>query len=242
MGKYIPVKELVLSIFPKVIKEQVNFIHRHIYERDWKRAWYRAKAFIDFIFMMPNLVRSRVTMRGRYGYGLFLNLKPTYIPIALPYLKWDYERSCSDNVQCSRIIVGVTDNFLGDGWYPIQDEAPQYRWIANEADCYLNVVKPGLNILQLHVRQPLEAAQSQILRILINNKQVGKFSIPDKNWHTYHLPYSPSDNLTKVTLKVTPYIPAEAAAKEFDRGLQINEVSLLPEGSVFIRKVTDCFC
>jgi hypothetical protein len=235
MAKYFPIEELLFTVMPMALREQAGFIRRHIAEGDWARARRRVGALGAFLRMIPGVARHRLAAKGRYGYKVYLKLVPTFIPRALPYERWDYVRSGGEAAGPSRIIMGVTDDVLGDGWHSLCDDAPQYRWTVDEARCYLAVEKGVPSVLQLHVRQPFPRALPQTVTALVDGVEGGVATVSDAGWRALRFRCAPRGSVAEVVLRVAPCIPADTDAGLYDRGIQVNEVSLLPGGSPFIR-------
>lgn len=237
MMKYFPVEELFKNVLLKHLNEQLWLFNERLRRRDWRFAGNQIIAHLSILRFVLRALRFRLDNRGKLGYRLYEKLAPKYNPAALPYPRWDYSRPSEGCELPDRIIFGITDEILGDGWLPLDCEHfPQYRWMCNEAECFLKAEKDSESILQIHVRQPFKMGESQVLSVFMNGELIGKVEVPHGGWHTYQLACVPFTEEVKVSFTLDRYIPADPPSGRYDLGLQFNEVSLLPEGSSFARQ------
>lgn len=240
MMKYFPVEELVKRVLREYVYEQLVLLRERLRRRDWRLIFIQVITPLSVLRFVPRALLFRLGNRGRYGYRLYEKLVPKYNPEALSYLRWDYNKPSEGDELPSRIIFGITDKILGDGWFPLDcKSSPQYRWMCNEAECFLKAEKGKESNLQIHVRQPFELEERQILSVFLNGKWLGKIEVPHGGWRTYQLRCVPPLDKVRVSLVLDSYIPADPPAGRYDLGLQFNEISLLPEGSPFIREAIE---
>jgi hypothetical protein len=133
-------------------------------------------------------------------------------------------------------MMGIDDNLLGDGWYPLESSIPHCRWTCDEADCLLRAKKNVRSILQLHVRQPVKNMPSQDLKVYMGNEHVGDAVVEPGDWQTLHFSCTPGKKTEKFTFRLSRRIPVPRGRRCIDAGLQFNEVSILTEDSPLLRR------
>ena len=138
-----------------------------------------------------------------------------------------------------RLIVGVNDTALGEGWCPLTSSrnSPAFSWIGRSATCFLRVFHPGSHVLQLHVSHPLAALRPPRLRLFCNDRQVGDVEVKTYRgeWWTVQFPVELKKVTATVRLAVgNPHVREDSGVVA-ELGLQVNEVGLLPVGSALIR-------
>lgn len=238
MMKYFPVGELCARVLREFAYEQMQLFRGRLRRRDWRLLALQVLAPLFVLRFAPRALLFRLKNRKKFGYRLYERLEPVYHPASLPYPEWDYGRQTSGGDLPERILFGVNDDLLGDGWFPLECESyPQYRWMCNEADCLLRAVKGRRSVLQVHVRQPLWAEGDRILSVRLNGDCIGKVEVSCGEWHTFHLPCMPLAGEARVLFAADSYAPADPARGRYDLGLQFNEVGLLPEGSPLLRSI-----
>ena len=237
MIKYWPLEVLARSSLKKHLRQQLNALNDYLSRWKWEEAVACIRAHLAVIRYIPRAVRFRKKNRGKYGWALYERLVPITLPLSLPYLTWDYKRPSPGERFPERIIFGVSDGVLGDGWLPLDTGSyPQYRWMGDNADCFLGAKKGQKSIIQIHVSQSCDLGKPQKLSILMDGELLDEFEIPHGEWRTYQIKCVPPRDTVNVTFKLDSYLPADMLRGRYDQGLRFNEISLLPEGSPFIRR------
>lgn len=203
----------------------------------WRLLSAQVRAHLSAALSIPSACAFRARNRGRFGYRIFLACLPKYNPEALPYPIWDCRRPVPGDALPSRVVFGVSDAILGDGWLPL-DEAnyPQSRWMGDEAECFLKAEPGRPCVLQLHVRQECAFDPPQRLTVRLDGTALGTVEVPPGGWRTLQFPCVPARETATAAFSLDRITPADPPSGRFDLGLRFNEVSLLPEGSRLVRR------
>ncbi len=236
--KYFPPGQLLGWTLREHAYEQIVTALGRLRGRRWRLLSAQVRAHLSAALSIPSACAFRARNRGRFGYRIFLACIPKYSPEALPYPIWDYRKPVPGDALPSRVVFGVSDAILGDGWLPL-DEAnyPQSRWMGNEAECFLKAEPGRPCVLQLHVRQEHAFDPPQRLTVRLDGAELGTAGIAPGEWATLHCPCVPRGAVAAVTLSLDRWLPADPTAGRFDLGLRLDEVSLLPDDSPFLRRV-----
>lgn len=182
--------------------------------------------------------RSDSSTRARWWH--FVLPASAIAPSFVPYIDYDITQDESAATG-ARVLMGVSDSVLGEGWYPLSAASPTepaLRWMARTAACYLRVAHAGHHILQLHIRRPIDSAAPR-LDVRCNGKHAASVQIEpatsNDTWLTLQLPVYLDRASATVELYVEPTHVRERADGACDLGLGFNEVSILPPGSPFLR-------
>lgn len=133
----------------------------------------------------------------------------------------------------SRLIIGDRDEeFLGDGWYVVEDWPPRVRWTTHRATVYLRK-RPEAWTLGLALCRPFHDARVACGRVLLNGEVVGTFQLATPQFQdvTFPLPSgdADADRAVEVTIEVDdPIVPAQLGLSEDPRllGVAVREVWL----------------
>jgi GT2 family glycosyltransferase len=237
MLKYFPPGQLLGWTLREHAYEQILVALQRVKGRRWRFLSVQIRAHLSAAMSIPSALAFRWRNRGRHGYKSFLACLPKYNPEALPYPLWDYRGPVAGDALPSRIIFGVSDGILGDGWLPLDCERyPQSRWMGDEAECFLGAEPGTPSILQLHVCQPRPFEPPQELVVRLDGDEIGRVRIPHGGWRTLQFSGVPRRETATISFALDRWLPADPPKGRFDLGLRFNEVSLLPEGSPFIRR------
>ena len=146
-----------------------------------------------------------------------------------------------------RILMGVNDTVLGEGWYPRSSMphadtrhgiGPAYREFGKTATCYLRVRQPGNYHLQLQVCHPFSVLAQSRLRVFVDNVEIGDTTIDTfrGEWRTVRFPVIMNETTATVRLLVDCPLETERSGLDRDLGLRVNEVSLVSLDSPFSRE------
>jgi len=235
MLSYFPMRKVWPRIMSRIVRKELGTARHWLRCREWNRAWLQLKPFIDCLLRLPSTIRFRKLNPPHYS--VIKMLAHASEPDILPYFSWDYGRADRAKISQCRIIMGVNDNLLGDGWYPLELSSPQCRWTCNEADCFLSAHKDVRSILQLHVRQPIKNTSAQSLDVYMDNERIGDALIVAGDWQTHYFPCTPRKNVMEFTFKLGCNIPVKMGQRCIDAGLQFNEICILTEDSPFLRRM-----
>jgi hypothetical protein len=221
---------------PELLREQRREAAGEVRRGEWRSLAARLRACLSALRLLPRSLRFRLRFPASIARELYAGCVPAVQPAALPYPRWDYRRPAEGERLPRRILCGVNDRVLGDGWLPLDCRVfPQARWMGRDADCFMAAEKGARSVLQLHLFQPLDPGGPQVLTVAMDGERVGAFPVPRGEWTTLRIPCVPSGDAVLVSFSLDRHLPADLAAQRHDLGVQFNEVSLLPEGSPFIR-------
>ncbi|MDP8249012.1 MAG: glycosyltransferase family 2 protein [Candidatus Tritonobacter lacicola] len=233
--QYFSKRELLPIAIRKIVAKEVRITHHLLSRHEWYRAMLQVRAFVDALLAFPKILRWRIANISKYKGSCSRLLEPSYEPSILPYFSWDYERADRAEIQEDRIIMGVSDRLLGDGWYPLDLSPPQCRWMTVEADCFLRAEQGIPGIVQIHVRQPFRLRRAQRLDVFMDGVRIGSAVIRPGDWRTLHFGCVPSKDVARLAFRLDRVLPVDVDKGRPDLGLQFNEISLLRDGSPFLR-------
>ncbi len=224
---------------PALLVKEGKFLVGRIRRSDFSRVWLRLRAYWRTATGILSILRYRWS-RGRRPHPWWRFVVPaygnpdTFVP-RLDFRFVETEAEASTN----RLLIGVNDMALGEGWYPLTQSGtgPAFRWFGRSATCFLRVSHPGSYILQLHLSHPLTALRPPRLQVFCNGQEVGHLQVETYRgeWWTVHFPAELEKTTAALRLVVENPILREESGAYADLGLKVNEVSLLPAGSVLVR-------
>lgn len=231
--KFFP-NELLPRILPKIYYDETRQMINLLVAGKLAMVSAMLRALLSPLASLRNLLAFRRSMKGRFGYRALQGIRWGYDIDSLHPLPIDFRRPEEGEELPPRILMGVNDRLLGDGWYPLEGGCPKYRWTADAADCFLMAERDKPHVLQLHLRQPLEFKDSCRVTVWENGKRRKTLDFPTGEWCTLHVDLVPSTHRVRILLQAEELINRkETGGRDF--GFQCNEVSLLPEGSSLLR-------
>jgi hypothetical protein len=146
-----------------------------------------------------------------------------------------------------RVLMGVNDTALGQGWYPLvrpvpttlaEPEGPALRDFGSSATCFLRVARPGPHVVQVHVTQRPDATGARDLRVTCDGEPVGHADISAERraWRTLQFPVTLASDTATVELHVERPLLREETGAKLDYGMRVNEVSVLAPDSPLLRR------
>ncbi|HNT35927.1 MAG TPA: glycosyltransferase family 2 protein, partial [bacterium] len=244
-----------LSVFPRQFKRDAREALRLLRLGESRNTEVLLKALWQFLKMFPGLILYRLKNRwNRQHYSFLKMCVPTnQVPHFFPP-RQDYEllREKSDKAP-SRIMMGHSDDFLGEGWFPAESGyySEAVRWMSKSASAFLkSSPEAGRNrVLQLHVRCPHAFLSASVnsaskvfptLAVFVEGERVGEYPIGIE-WRTIQC--SLGDDLpdvVRVDLGCDPLLTAEHTGELRDVTVQLDEISLLDQDSPLLRRTVDC--
>ena len=133
-----------------------------------------------------------------------------------------------------RIIMGVNDEVLGEGWSQLIYESPRIRRMKERSVCFLKNEK-GFGYLQIHGLSD-SIPYKAWLEIIIEGRRVGRKELV-WGWNTYIVPLENDfqEGPVEVQLQIKPSNPK----LEINMGFGVNEIGLFPLGSPMLRWIED---
>ena len=133
-----------------------------------------------------------------------------------------------------RILVGVNDEMLGEGWSRLISDFPRIRRMAQSAVCFLRNEK-RFEYLQIHGLWDSNTLQPW-LEVAIEGQTAGRRKV-EMGWHTYIFPFENrlKEGPVELRLRINPSIHGIS----YEKGFAINEIGLFPLGSPILRWIED---
>lgn len=242
----------IISIFPRQIKRDAREALRLLRLGESRNTEVLLKAFWQFAKMLPGLVLYRLKNRWRKQHYDFLKMcAPTN---QVPHFfapRQDYELLAEKSEQVpSRIIMGYSDDYLGEGWFPAESGyyTEGVRWMSKRASVFLKASGGAKrnHFFQAHVRCPnaFLSASAQAgarpfptLTIYVEGERIDEFPV-GTDWRTIQFPlWDGLPEVVRVEFDAEPLFTAEQTGDLRDVTMQFDEISLLEERSPLIRRV-----
>ena len=221
-------------MLPKSLYSDFKSIYRHLRRKRLRLAYYRVKALLWNLIMLPDTLMRRVKIQMKR----VVRDKPTIfmlerveriIEAPLPNYHVQYEATADRNGLDSWVKMGENDTkHLGFGWYDLETWSQRnIRWTANYGIIFLK------NSLQGGKEKNLEIEAYSHLQteggVWINGRKVGEFVIKPGDWQRLCFNFRNQEQVLKVTIKPETFIP-ELALKVRDNrtlGIAISEIGIV---------------
>ncbi len=129
-----------------------------------------------------------------------------------------------------RILVGVNDEMLGEGWSRLISDFPKIRRMGQNAVCFLRNEK-RFEYLQIHGLWDSNTHKPW-LEVAIEGQTVGRRKV-EMGWHTYIFPFE--NRLKEGPVELCLRIDPSDHGSAFGKGFGVNEVGLFSLGSPLLR-------
>jgi GT2 family glycosyltransferase len=205
------------------------------------RTYIRAVAALPSALSYRRERRRHAARRSRWW--RFLTPSYGYFDISVPRLDFELVES-AEHATAGRVLMGIDDAAMGEGWYPLSDPAatrrtadcgPAFRGFGRAAGCFLRVPRPGPYVLQLHVSQPFAAIRAPLLEVRCEGVEVGRVRLDCEDWRTLRFPVEIRRETAAIVLRVDAPILREESGAPVDLGARVNEIALHGEGSPLLR-------
>ena len=230
-----------------LLATDVHFANRLRMGRANIKLW--LKVYARALAMLPGAIayrlQSGVSRQQRQRWWRFVEPQVGYPQVGMPAIDYTVSED-PDEATTDRVVMGVNDQTLGRGWYPLvrpipttfaKAEGPALREFGLAATCVLRVARPGRHVIQLHVAQRADAKSNE-LTVTCNGAVAGHATVvAGGRWQTLHFPVTLAGDTARIELRVRDAVRTDAAAK-LDYGLQVNEISVLADTSPLLRPVT----
>ena len=199
---------------------------------------------------LPDVLRYRLRHRTqkdrRARWWRFVVPAVGFPDVFIPPVDYDVQEHAED-AWSDRVIMGVNDTALGQGWYPLvrpepttfaEPEGPALRDFGASATCFLRVAAPGPHVVQVHVTQRPEATQARDMQVRCNGEALGHAEVSGehRSWRTVQFPVTLAADTAIVELRVERPMLREETGAQVDYGVRVNEVSVLPPDSPLLRR------
>jgi GT2 family glycosyltransferase len=234
IGKMFSIKRLPF-ILVTLLKRDFRFLFdcakQYLYRPIWKIFW----RYLCWFFSFPFLLAQKIKIVGKAAkekvsdhdfYLLFARGHKFYFPQKISY---SVNKGNDKSHPFPRILVGINDFYLQNGWSLPKWEGifPVYRDFEKEAKCLLQAPRLTDLVLQLHYCLP-DSISEVGLEIFCEGKKVAEVLLDTPGWRTYQLPVKNiSRRKVELVFKLNKFLSP---------GLKVNEISLLPVSSPFLRK------
>lgn len=240
--KHFPIAQM-LKKFPFFLMHQIWKMMEHLKGEDYRlffSQFINASKYVMF-FPLILILRFPDSFKNRRGGKRFWQkvIPEKGIPFLRSYSP-DYAKiilkrhEVDSNHISNRIIMGVNDEILGEGWSSLISEFPRIRRMEGKAVCFLRNEK-RYEYIQIHGLWESNA-RPPYLEVTIDNKMIGRRKI-QVGWYTYIFPFKNyfEDGLIEICLRINP-LDQEFV---FEKGFAVNEIGLFPLGSPILRLMED---
>ena len=122
------------------------------------------------------------------------------------------------------LVMGLQEEeFLGEGWYPVENWPPHVRWTAERATLFLR--KEGAaHLLGIAMCRPHHTGEPVTGRILVEGESIGDFSIATPDFERYLFPLQGAANgrIKRIEIVVDEPMPSQVERQtEDERGLGV---------------------
>jgi len=235
MLKNMPLPTL-LWMLPKSLYTDTKVIYNHLRGKRLKLAYYRLKALIWNLIVLPDTLIKRVKVQMKR----VVKDKPTIlrvegleriVEVPLPNYDVKSEGSVDGNDLDSWVKMGENDiRHLGFGWYYLESWLERkVRWTTNYGIIFLKNSLPRVAEETLQI----EAFSSLLIEgtVWINGKRVGEFLITPRQWQWLHFNFFSQAQVLKVTIKCNEtFVPKFDVGGKDNRtlGIAISEIGIVP--------------
>jgi len=223
-------------MLPKSLYTDIKSIYRHLRRKRLRLAYYRLKALIWNLIMLPDtsVRRAKVQMeRVVKDKPTILVLEPLdrIVKAPTPNYQVRYEATVDTNGLDSWVKMGENDSkHLGFGWYDVETwRERKIRWTTNYGIVFLrnSIDGPAEKSLEIEAY----SYSRTIGGVWINGIGVGEFRINAGEWQRLGFKFWNEEEVLKVTIKADEtFVPTLALKVRDNRtlGLAISEMAIMP--------------
>jgi len=223
-------------MLPKSICNDSKSIYQYLKGKRLKLAYYRLKALIWNLIMLPDTLIKRVKVQMKIVAKdklttVILERLGRIIEAPLPNYDVKSEGSVDGSDLDSWVKMGENDiRHLGFGWYDLETWSERnIRWTTNYGIIFLK------NSLLVGKEETLEMeAYSSFWTegaVWMNGKKIGEFLIKPGEWQWFNFNFFSQDQILKVTIKSKEtFIPKFDLRAKDNRtlGIAISEIGIAP--------------
>ena len=234
VGKFYPVGKLAHYV-PRILIHRMRTTARALL-MSLRLREFLAEVFLMawFLTTLPWLkLRGVLQTRGGSCAGVWRMLIPTD---GFPFhreLPEEYARIGVSRHEITeapaRILMGINDDLLGDGWLPLVHEIPRYRRFTGRASCLL---KNSHLFDRIQIHCMCEADAEALLLVFVEGELVASRTI-HHGWMTHVIPFTNSwpDAVLELSLEVTHRDSGDTPLPS----IGVNEIGMLPATSRLLR-------
>lgn len=238
--KHFPLFKM-LTIYPLFSMHRILRILNYLRRRDLSFFFIESFILLKYWILMPLLFLRHIPGYIKGSHKRFWNMviPEMNIPSFKAYSP-GYERIVLEKKELKgkkifhRIIMGVNDEVLGEGWSQLIYGFPRIRRMRERAACFLRNEK-GFGYLQVHGL--LDSMSDKAwLEVMIEGQMVARRELV-WGWNTYIVPFENDfqEGPVEVQLQIKPFDPKLEIKKDFG----VNEIGLFPLGSPILRWMED---
>ena len=231
----------VIKIFPILSLHCFPAFLGYLLRKDFYFLLAESFILVKYWVLLPFILFHRLTepVRGISTSRFWNKIVPEKkLPSIKAYVP-GYERiflkkeELGTNKISDRIVVGVNDEVLGEGWSQLLQESPRVRRMKERAECYLRNEK-RFGFLQIHGLWDLTINQ-ECLEVSVEEQTIGRIK-PIYGWHTYIVPFENNfpEGVVQVQLKMNPFDESDHL-----RGFGVNEIGFFSLGSPLLRWIEE---
>jgi len=222
-------------MLPKSIHTDIKSIYRHFRRKRLKLAYYRLKALVWNLVILPDTLvrRAKVQMKRVVKDKptiLMLERMDRIIEAPSPTYEVRYEATVDRNGLDSRVKMGENDSrHLGFGWYGLENWSEKnIRWTTNYGIIFLrNPLTPGVErSLEIEAYSHFQTEG----KIWINGIGLGEFLISAGEWQRLWFKFWNEEEVLKVTIKANDaFVPSLALRVKDNRtlGIAVSEMAIV---------------
>jgi len=240
--KHFPVAEM-FKTFPLLLLHHSGALLGHLKRQDFHLFFGELLILMKCLILSPLLFFLRIPDSFKKGFDegrfrekvipekkvpSFKAYSPDYAQVILN------KKELKTNGISPRILMGVNDEMLGEGWSRLISDFPRIRRMNQNAVCFLRNEK-RFEYLQVHGLWDSNTLQPW-LEVAIEGQTVGRMKV-EIGWHTYIFPFENrfKEGPIELYLQINPSLYESASEK----GFGINEIGLFSLGSPILRWTED---
>ncbi len=222
-------------MLPKSLYSDIKSIYLHLRRKRLRLAYYRLKALIWNLIMLPNTLIRRVKIQMKRVVKdkpiiSMLERVDRIIGAPLPNYEVQYEATADRNGLDSWVKMGENDaKHLGFGWYDVETWSERnIRWTTNYGIIFLKNSLPGgkKETLEMEAYSHFQTGGG----VYINGRRVGEFVIEPGEWQKLYFEFWNYEQVLKVTIKPENTFIPELDLKVKDNrtlGIAISEIGIV---------------
>jgi len=222
-------------MLPKSLYSDIKSIYRHLRRKRFRLAYYRLKALLWNLIMLPDTLIRRVKIQMKKVIRdkpiiSMLEKVERIIEVPLPNYNVQYEATVDRKGLGSWVKMGENETkHLGFGWYDLEKWSERnIRWTTNYGIIFLK------NFLAGEEEKTLEMEAFSHFQteggVWINGRRVGEFLIRPGEWQRLCFKFWNHEQVLKVTIKPEETFIPKLALKVRDNrtlGIAISEIGLV---------------
>ncbi|NWG04924.1 MAG: glycosyltransferase family 2 protein [Syntrophaceae bacterium] len=236
--KHFPLTKMI-EIFPFLLLHHLRVLLDHLKRQDFYLFFLKLPIILKytvlfpliFFFRIPNSLNKRCDEQ-RFWKKVIPEMKFPSIKAFLP--RYEQIVLKNDDLKTKntphRILMGVNDEVLGEGWSRLISDFPRIRRMSQKAVCFLRNEK-RFEYLQIHGLWDSNSHKPW-LELAIEGQTVGRRKI-ERGWHTYIFPFE--NRFKEGTVEVSLLINPSGNESPIEKGFAINEIGLFHLGSPLLR-------